>query len=51
MNEITANMLKYGGKILVEWMFLIYDQAWRQREIPNEWIKAGAGNLFRARAR
>ena len=33
-------MLKHGGEIIVEWMFWIYDLAWKQREVPDEWRRA-----------
>ena len=32
MDGITAEMLKY----VIEWMFMICDLAWRQREVPDE---------------
>ena len=40
MDGITAEMLKYGGEVIVEWMFWICDLAWKQREVPDEWRRA-----------
>ena len=33
MNGITAEMLKYGGETMIEWMCLICDLTWTQRSI------------------
>ncbi len=30
MDGITAEMLKYGGDAVVEWMLLICEQAWKR---------------------
>ena len=33
---ITAEMSKYGGKTMIEWMCLIYNLAWRQ--VPDDFF-------------
>ena len=40
IDGITAEMLKYGGDVVAEWMFWLCDLAWKQREVPDEWRKA-----------
>ena len=40
MNGIIAEMLDYRRETMVEWMRLISDLAWRQREVPDKWMKA-----------
>ena len=42
MNQIgiTPEIVKYGGSVVVEWMTMICDLAWRQGEVPDEWRKA-----------
>ncbi len=40
MGGITAEMLKYGGEIVVDWMVWIYNLAWEQSEVPEDWRKA-----------
>ncbi len=37
---ITPEMVKHGGDAVVEWMTMIFDLAWRQGELPDEWKKA-----------
>ncbi len=39
MDGITAEMLKYGGDAVVEWMLLICGRAWKKGEVPNDWKK------------
>ena len=33
---ITAEMSKFGGEPVLEWMGLISDLAWKQKEVPDE---------------
>ena len=33
MNGINAEVLKYGGATVLEWMLIICNLAWRQRRI------------------
>ncbi len=40
MDGITAEMLKYGGDAVVEWMLLICERAWKNGEVPDDWKKA-----------
>ncbi len=37
---ITAEMLKYGGEIIVDWMVWICNLAWEQSKVPQDWRKA-----------
>ena len=40
IDGITPEMLKYGGEVVVEWMWFICKLAWRQKEVPEEWRNA-----------
>ena len=42
-------MLKYGGKILVEWMVILCYLAWRLREVPDKWKKVIILSLHRGK--
>ncbi len=33
---ITAEMLKYGGEIVVDWMIRICNLAWEQSKVPED---------------
>ncbi len=37
---ITAEMLKYGGEIAVDWMMWICNLVWEQRKVSEDWRKA-----------
>ncbi len=37
---ITAEMLIYGGEIVVDWMMWICNLAWEQSKVPEDWRKA-----------
>ncbi len=37
---ITAEMLKYGREIVVDWMVWICNLAWEQSKMPEDWRKA-----------
>ncbi len=37
---ITAEMLKYGGEIVVDWMVWICNLVWEQSKVPKDWRKA-----------
>ncbi len=39
MDGTTAEMLKYGGEIVVDWMVWICNLAWEQTKVPGEWRK------------
>ncbi len=49
MNGITAEMLKYGGDIVVEWMLLICERAWKRGEVPDDWKKAVTVPLYKGK--
>ncbi len=49
MDGITAEMLKYGGDAVVEWMLLICEQAWKKREVPDDWKKAIIVPLYKGK--
>ena len=40
VDGITAEMLKYGGEMVVKWMHLICTLAWEKGIVPDDWIKA-----------
>ncbi len=46
---ITAEMLKYGGDAVVEWMLLICDYAWKKGEVPDDWKKAIIVPLYKGK--
>ncbi len=37
---ITAEMLKYGREIVVDWMLWLCNLAWKQSKVPEDWRKA-----------
>ncbi len=49
MDGITAEMLKYGGDAVVEWMLLICEQAWKKGEVPDDWRKAIIVPLYKGK--
>ncbi len=49
MDGITAEMLKCGGDAVVEWMLLIYEQAWKRGEVPDDWKKAIIVPLYKGK--
>ena len=40
VDGITAEMLKFGGEIIIDWMHLICSMAWKQGVVPDDWTKA-----------
>ncbi len=40
VDGITAEMLKYGGETVVEWMHKICGLAWEKGRVPRDWTKA-----------
>ncbi len=46
---ITAEMLKYGGEIVVDWMMWICNLAWKQSKVPEEWRKAIIVPLYKGK--
>ncbi len=51
MDRITAEMLKYGGDAVVEWMLLIGERAWIKVEVPDDWKKAIIVPLYKGKGR
>ncbi len=49
MDGITAEMLKYGGDAVVEWMLLICERAWKIGEVPDDWKKAIIVPLYKGK--
>ena len=40
VDGITAEMLKYGGESVIEWMHRICQMAWEEEKVPDDWTKA-----------
>ncbi len=51
MDGITAEMLKYGGDAVAEWMLLICERAWKEGEVPDDWKKAIIVPLYKGKGR
>ncbi len=49
MDGLTAEMLKYGGDAVMEWMLLICEQAWKKGEVPHDWKKAIIVPLYKGK--
>ncbi len=49
MDGITAEMVKYGGEAVVEWMLLVCEQAWKKGEVPDDWKKAIIVPLYKGK--
>ncbi len=47
---ITAEMLKYGGEIVVDWMMWICNLALEQSKIPEDWRKAIIVPLYKGKS-
>lgn len=39
VDEITAELLKLGGDILVQWLTLLFEIIWLSEEVPTDWWK------------
>ena len=37
---VVAELLKYGGKDVIEWIFELLTEIWRERKVPNDWKKS-----------
>ncbi len=48
---ITAEMLKYGGEIVVDWMMWICSLAWEQSKVPEDWRKAIIVLLYKGKGK
>jgi len=40
VDGITAEMLKFGGEVVIDWMHVICNLAWKQGAVPGDWVKA-----------
>ena len=40
VDGISAEMLKYGGESIIEWMHRICQLAWEQERVPGDWTEA-----------
>ena len=40
VDGITAEMLRFGGEVVIDWMHLICNLAWKQGIVPKDWMKA-----------
>jgi len=40
VDGLTAEILKYGGGAVIEWMHKICDLAWKEGRVPSDWTKA-----------
>ncbi len=49
MDGVTAEMLKYGGDSVVEWMLLICERAWKNGEVPDDWMKTIIVPLYKGK--
>ena len=49
MDGITAEMLKYGGEAVIDWMHLICNLAWKQGVVPGDWVKAIIVPLYKGK--
>ncbi len=49
MDGITAEMMKYGGDAVVEWILLICERAWKKGEVPDDWKKAIIVPLYKGK--
>ncbi len=49
MDRITAEMMKYGGDAVVEWMLLICERVWKEGEVPDDWKKAIIVPLYKGK--
>ena len=39
-DQLTAELFKYGGRKLVEWMQVILEKVWKQERLPKDWNEA-----------
>ncbi len=48
---ITAEKLKYGGEIVVDWMMWICSLVWEQNKVPEDWRKAIILPLYKGKGK
>ena len=39
-DEAVAELLKYGGEVVIDWLTEVIQQVWRSGKIPQEWKDA-----------
>ncbi|MCP5003018.1 MAG: hypothetical protein GY941_03575 [Planctomycetes bacterium] len=49
IDGMTAEMLKYGGEEMVEWMLLICGLAWSHGVVPGDWTRAVIVPLYKGK--
>lgn len=49
IDGVIAEMLKFGGEVIADWMFWICDLAWRSGEVPEEWREAVIVPLYKGK--
>ena len=42
-DEVVAELLKYGGEVVIDWLTEVIQQVWRSGKIPQEWKDATSG--------
>ncbi len=47
----TAEMLKYGGEMVIDWMVWICNLAWEQSRVPEAWSKAIIVPLYKGKGK
>ncbi len=48
---IIAEMLKYGGEIVVDWMMWICNLAWEQSKVPEDWREAIIVSIYKGKGK
>ncbi len=51
LDGITAEMLKYGGEIFIDWMVWICNLVWEQSRVPVAWSKAIIVLLYKGKGK
>ena len=36
---ILAELLKYGGEVVINWLFEVLTEVWREKKVPKDWKK------------
>ena len=50
-DEVVAELLKYGGEVVIDWLTEVIQQVWRSGKIPQEWKDATLIPVHKKRAR
>ncbi len=51
LDGMTAEVLKYGGEIVVDWMMWVCNLAWEQSKVPEDWRKAIIVPLYKGKGK